>query len=141
MPAVLLQQVGQAREVSLQERVGSLLAEGKRVVLHLWMPSCPLCVKEMLRLDEAYPDLLARNIAVLAVAQDDQGKISVPAFARRYGLKNAPLYIDTPRAALFALSPQGVPTSFLIDASGKAVALHEGPIDWPRFTLPQASRP
>ncbi len=114
----------------------------RSVILHLWAPNCLPCVPEMQALDAAWPALQASGVEVIALAQDPDGTVTVPAFARRLEIRHLPLYVDTERRALKGLQSRFLPVSYLLDGEGKAAALHEGPLDWASFArAPLADTP
>jgi peroxiredoxin len=98
--------------------------------LHLWAPSCLPCVKEIKELDAAFPRLKDQGIHVIALAQDHDGIVTVPAFARRQGILNLPLYIDVNRLAWQGTRARGLPVTYQIDGQGRVLAMHEGAVDW-----------
>jgi len=107
------------------------------LLIHLWATTCPPCQKEMQALDQAWPALQAQHIDVIALAQDPDGKIALPAFVQRYGLKKLPLYLDPALRALRGLQPRGLPVTYLVGAKGTLVGLHEGSLDWGALTAAQ----
>jgi len=129
VPALIVQDLT-GREMTLAALIRKKKETTPTLVLHLWAPSCGPCQPEMRELDAALPRLTAQGIGVIALAQDPDGSVTVPAFARRYGIKNLPLYIDRARTALMRLPPHGTPTSYLIGDKGEIIAKKEGGLDW-----------
>ena len=109
-----------------------LLAAGTRgpVYLHLWAPACLPCVKEIKELDQVVSALAAKNISVIALAQDYDGTVTVPAFARRHGVKSLPLYIDEGKRAFKKSGARGLPTTYRVDPQGRLIEIHEGAVNW-----------
>lgn len=119
------------RDVQLSEIIAGAAKTGAAgLYVHLWAPSCLPCVKEIKELDAALPGLATRGIAVLAIAQDYDGGVTVPAFARRYGITNLPLYIDSNLMLWKQVQARGLPTTYRIDAQGRVLSVHEGVVHW-----------
>lgn len=102
----------------------------KTVLLHLWAPDCPPCRTEMKELNAASKTLDRKGVKVIALAEDPDGAITVPAFATRYGIKDINLYIDAQRAVMKKLVPEGLPVTYLISQDGLVTRQHLGPILW-----------
>lgn len=100
------------------------------VLLHLWAPNCPPCHAEMKELDAAHTKLAEKGVKVIAIAEDPDGLVSVPAFSVRHSLTNRDLLIDTTRALMLALRPAGIPMTYLVLPDGKIVGAHTGPVKW-----------
>ena len=102
---------------------------GHGVVLNLWATWCVPCVAEMAALDE-----LARkvdgDIAVLALSSDRGGAAAVERFYKERGIRSLPVLLDPRGAAGRALGARGIPTTLLIDRSGRERARLEGAADW-----------
>lgn len=86
---------------------------GKVVVLNIWATWCPPCREEI-------PDLIAiqdemrEQVVVAGVSIDTGDPADVQAFAEEFGI-NYPVVIDTEKYGPIL----GIPTTFLIDASGR----------------------
>jgi len=109
--------------------------KGKPVLVNLWASWCAPCVKELPTLDQ-----LARTgrVQVLAVSQDTGPHASVVAFLQAHHISALRPYQDEKMALSGALGPDTVlPTSILIDASGKEVWRYVGDLDW---TSPEAAK-
>ncbi|HEY0206816.1 MAG TPA: TlpA disulfide reductase family protein [Acetobacteraceae bacterium] len=102
---------------------------GHGVVLNLWATWCVPCVAEMAALDE-----LARkvdgDITVLALSSDRGGAAAVERFYRERGIRSLPVLLDPRGAAGRALGARGIPTTLLIDRTGRERARLEGAADW-----------
>lgn len=109
--------------------------KGRPVLLNLWASWCAPCVKELPTLDK-----LAQSgrVQVLAVSQDTGPNASVVAFLEAHHIATLKPYQDDKMALSGALGPETVlPTSVLIDASGKEVWRYVGDLDW---TSPEAAK-
>ena len=102
---------------------------GKFVLVNLWATWCQPCVREMPSLDRAQRKLGDR-LSVLAIAEDKTGENAVwPFLAARAPLRFT-VFLDAPNEAWRAFKVRGVPTSILIDRSGRIVATLVGAVDW-----------
>jgi len=102
--------------------------KGKPLLVNLWASWCAPCVKELPTLDR-----LAQQgkVQVLAVSQDTGPHPSVIAFLKAHQIATLKSYQDPKMALSGALGPDTVlPTSILIDASGKEVWRYVGDLDW-----------
>ena len=109
--------------------------KGKPVLVNLWATWCAPCVKELPTLDR-----LARSggVKVVAVSQDDAPHASVVAFLQAHHIATLEPYQDSKMGLSGALGPDTVlPTSILVDASGKEVWRYVGDLDW---TSPEAAK-
>lgn len=103
---------------------------GKPVMVHYWASWCPVCIKELPRLDEACRQDGGRCIAVSV--DDDRGD------AMRF-LAAHPLAMPVGWQGEADYQAEGfgrqrlLPASFLVSAAGRVVRVHKGEID--RATL------
>ncbi len=134
IPSVLVRDVKGQRD-RLKDLILEALEENRLVLLHLWAPFCPPCRPEMRALAAARPRLKAQGIAVIALAEDPDARHTVPAFARRFELRDLPLYMDEDSLAAEALEPPGIPSTYLLGPKGEFVARHDGALNWLSLSL------
>lgn len=103
---------------------------GKVVVLNLWATWCLPCVKELPALDALQSRFSYEDVAILAVSQDRAGNKVVPPFYERLRLRKLNIYLDNESTLMAAFRVSGLPTTILIDRSGKEVARLVGAINW-----------
>ena len=103
---------------------------GQPILLNIWATWCVPCVKEMPSLDGLQKLAGPKQLSVLALALDRQGEIKVPAFFQRHSIKNLSLFLDPTGQAMFTLKLRGLPTSILLDKTGREIGRVEGDVDW-----------
>jgi thiol-disulfide isomerase/thioredoxin len=104
--------------------------KGRVVLVNFWATWCGPCVEEMPSLDRLQAKLGGTNFTVLDLSIDRQGKDAVKPFFAANKLTHLKVYLDPKAAAFHTLEGEGVPTSFLIGADGKARVTVVGPADW-----------
>ena len=104
--------------------------KGRGMVVNMWATWCAPCVAEMPSLQTLSKALAPKDIAVLPLSSDRGGADAVRAWYNTHGITALPVLLD-PRGALArAFSARGIPTSVIINTSGKIVARLEGAADW-----------
>jgi thiol-disulfide isomerase/thioredoxin len=102
---------------------------GKPTLVNLWASWCAPCVKELPTLDK-----LARaedgKLNVVAISQDMGPHASVEAFLKTHGIAMLESYQDPKMGLSGALGAEVLPTSILLDSSGKEVWRYVGDQDW-----------
>jgi len=107
--------------------------KGKYVLVNLWATWCAPCVSELpslVKLQAAVPGL---KVLAVDVGHDKTDKAA--AFLEEHKADALGTYVDTELALLHAFGAYGLPTTVLIDPSGKEVAKAQGPAEWnaPQF--------
>ena len=103
---------------------------GQGVVLNLWATWCVPCVAEMPALDALARLVANERIAVLTLSSDRGGAPPVERFYHEKGIQTLPILLDQRGDAARALGARGIPTTLLIDGSGKERGRLEGAADW-----------
>jgi thiol-disulfide isomerase/thioredoxin len=102
---------------------GDLLT-GNTLVVGLWSTWCVPCRRELPQLQKFAAK--HQNVSVVAVNLGDKLD-SVAAYAKEIGL-TMPVVIDTEGRISSALGVTSVPSTLVIDSSGKVIATHVGEI-------------
>ena len=103
--------------------------KGKVLVVNFWATWCAPCVKEMPTLDALQTKMGGPDFQVLAISQDREGAKVAKPFADKHEWK-LPLYIEAPGKFMRDSKLLGLPTTIIVDKSGKEVARVEGELDW-----------
>lgn len=103
---------------------------GRGLVINLWATWCPPCVAEMPALDRLAGMLERENIQVLPLSSDRGGLEVVRAFYERTRLNTLRIWLDPRGAATRALGARGLPTTIIVDRSGRERARLEGDAAW-----------
>ncbi|MTH52222.1 thiol-disulfide oxidoreductase ResA [Bacillus mangrovi] len=106
------------------ERLQLSELKGKGVLLNFWGTWCEPCKKEMPYMDNQYSYYKEQGVEIIAVniAESD---IAVSSFAKQYGL-SFPIGIDKDRQILDQYGVKPLPTTYLIDSSGKVTDIVKG---------------
>ncbi len=123
--------------------------KGRVVLLNIWATWCSPCRKEMPTLDRLQATLGGPSFEVIALSIDRDGIGIVRSFYDEIHVQSLAVYIDPSADVMQTLSIIGVPTTVLIDASGREVWRRLGPETWDapdivamvRGTIAQASPP
>lgn len=92
---------------------------GKVVLVNFWATWCPPCRKELPDLETLYTRFKDRGLVVLAISDEDAGKVK-PFIAAR-GIQ-FPILLDPGRKVNELFQIEGIPKSFVYDRGGKLVA-------------------
>ena len=102
--------------------------KGKNVVvLDFWSIYCASCIEEMPKLINIYNEFRDKGLVVIGVNLDSFGTHRVVKFMNGMETKiNFPVLIDKNRQVATAYSAMVLPTTLVIDASGKVRFYHVG---------------
>ncbi|HRD76684.1 MAG TPA: TlpA disulfide reductase family protein [Hyphomicrobiaceae bacterium] len=104
--------------------------KGKVVLLNLWATWCAPCRKEMPGLDRLQKALGSDKFEVVALAVDRAGPEKAKKFLEDTKVEKLALFIDATARSGAALRAVGMPTTILIDASGREIGRLVGPTEW-----------
>ena len=103
---------------------------GKLVVLNLWATWCAPCREEMPALDRLQAQLGGPRFEVLALSVDQQGATLARKFFTEVGVRSLGLYVDPSAQAAFKLGAVGLPSTLLVDGTGREIGRHIGAAKW-----------
>ncbi len=115
---------GEGKEVSLKDW------RGKVVLLNLWATWCAPCREEMPALDRLQKQLGSDKFQVVALAVDKAGLEGARKFLKDNGINTLKLFADPTARDGTKLKVIGMPTTILIDSSGREIGRLIGPAAW-----------
>jgi len=122
----------EAPEIELEDTNGQLVSlsshRGKVVILNFWATWCPPCRAEMPSMQRLYEELNDDGIELLAVDLQESEK-TVKDFLEKNGY-TFPVLFDRTGQAGAMYGARSIPTTYLIDADGMAVARVVGTREW-----------
>jgi thiol-disulfide isomerase/thioredoxin len=98
--------------------------DGKVVILDFWATWCPPCKAEIPGFIELQKKYGEKGLVVVGVSLDEQGPSVVKQFMNQFGM-NYPVVMGNIKT-MEDFGGKAIPTSFVIDRSGKVVAKHVG---------------
>lgn len=101
--------------------------QGGVVVLHFWATWCPPCIGEMAEL-QAFLAAQDLNLTLLPLSADRSAE-TVKAFYAEHNLP-FPVLLDEKGAVLRAFKGRGLPTTIVLDETGREIARRDGVVDW-----------
>ena len=121
-------------EVAFQDGDGGTrrLAEfrGRVVLLNIWATWCGPCRHEMPTLDRLQVALAGADFEVVALSIDRAGVEAVRAFYGEIGIEHLAIYVDQYGSVMNELGLIGLPTTLLIDRTGREIGRLIGPAEW-----------
>ena len=123
---------GDGREMTLKA------FEGQMVLLNIWATWCVPCREEMPALDRLQAKLGGPDFQVVPLSIDREGLPKVNAFYQELGLKALGIYVDQTGKAANELGAIGIPTTLLLDISGREIGRSVGPAEWDSHQVLQA---
>ncbi len=123
-----------APEIAFEDGEGNPLTlddfRGQVVVLNLWATWCAPCRHEMPSLDRLQAHYGGPHLQVVPLSLDRGDADAVQAFYDEIGIQHLEIYRDPKAAAGRALGAFGLPTTVVIDQSGREVGRLLGPAEW-----------
>ncbi|QVL51145.1 MAG: TlpA family protein disulfide reductase [Thiocapsa sp.] len=122
----------QAPEFDLQGPAGEpqrlLDHRGKPIILNFWATWCPPCRAEMPSMQRAHEQVADEGIAVIAVNVGEDAE-TVSRFLAETPV-DFPIPLDLDSAVVQSYPVKGLPTTFVIDPSGRLVYSAAGEREW-----------
>jgi peroxiredoxin len=103
--------------------------KGKVVFLNFWATWCDPCREEMPSMERLHRIYKDRGLVVLAISLDSQGAGVVNPFVKKLGL-TFPVALDPKMAVREKYGVWVVPSTFIIDRTGKRVLFANGAREW-----------
>lgn len=121
-----------APDFTLRDTKGNYVSltalRGKVVVLNFWATWCPPCKLEMPGLNRLHNDYIARGLEVIAISTDSSDK-GIRNYTGELQL-NLRIVRDTDGRISKLYRVYSLPTTFVIDQSGRVVLRYMGEQDW-----------
>src|SRR5713226_1950431 len=123
---------GAAADFALRDVSGATVTlsgyQGNLVFLNFWATWCGPCRDEMPSMERLYRQIGGQGLAMLAV-NEKESVAQVATFMRSHGL-SFPALLDVDGKVSSAYRVWGLPTTYLIDGSGRIIGMKSGPRDW-----------
>ncbi|WP_421879476.1 TlpA family protein disulfide reductase [Pacificispira sp.] len=104
---------------------------GEVLLVNFWATWCAPCIKEMPSLARLDAELKDAPFRLLAVSQDRGGKdVAEPFIRDRLNLPDLQIFYDPKLKLGRSLGVRGLPSTYLIDATGRLVGGLTGPAEW-----------
>lgn len=108
--------------------------KGKTILVNLWATWCVPCRQEMPALDKLQAEFGGSDFQVVAINVDTRNPDKPRAWLKDNNITNLAYYADPAGKLLQVLQKSGhvvgLPTTFVVDASGCEIALLKGPAEW-----------
>jgi thiol-disulfide isomerase/thioredoxin len=104
--------------------------KGRVLLVNFWATWCAPCVAEMPSLDRLQAELGGKDFTVLAINEDRQGAAVATPFLEKHKIKSLAVHVDQRMALARALGVRGMPSTFLVDRTGKVVGSLTGEAHW-----------
>jgi thiol-disulfide isomerase/thioredoxin len=102
---------------------------GQVVLLNIWTTWCPPCIEEMPALDRLQARLGGSDFHVLALSIDERME-DVRRFYDNLGIRHLDPYLAQRSRVMADIAAVGLPTTILIDRSGRERGRLVGPAEW-----------
>lgn len=103
---------------------------GRWRLVNLWATWCAPCREEMPALDRLARDYADASFSVITIASGQHDPSEIERFMDETGIRLLPAYQSPDSAIARDLAALGLPTTVLIDPSGREVARLTGSADW-----------
>ncbi|MAS08282.1 MAG: hypothetical protein CL534_26810 [Ahrensia sp.] len=130
--AVASADVEVVNEIGRTHVLADFLPVAQPGILHFWATWCGPCRAELPDLDAYARDLTERGLGtrLVVVAVEPSPRAKIDAFLEEIGLAGFATLQDTQNRSGSVFGLFGMPATLLIDAEGRVVGQHSGPLDW-----------
>jgi thiol-disulfide isomerase/thioredoxin len=104
--------------------------KGQVVLVNLWATWCPPCVAELPSLEILHARLRGQGFAVVALSLDRGSVEKVAAFWDKRGIEQLDFFWDRDGLVPRRWSYEAIPTSYLLDRTGRVVKTYAGAYKW-----------
>ncbi len=101
---------------------------GRYLFLNIWATWCPHCVTELPSMQNLYQTLADDGLAMLAISAGEDPEL-VRTYLKEYSY-DFPTAVDPANKVSSFFAPRGIPTSYIINPEGKAIAGYVGARAW-----------
>lgn len=103
---------------------------GKVVLLNFWATWCAPCLAELPDLDRLQEAFAGDQFVVLALCEDAQSISKIDTYYARRRVETLGRFMDPAGQALRAYAVPAIPTSFILDRTGKVRGMLPGAAPW-----------
>ena len=103
---------------------------GKPMVVDFWATWCKPCLAEFPELKAALPRLQSDSVAFFLATEEDLDQIRAFEEKRNFGLE----FLHLKEATLADFEVHALPTTLVLDSTGKVVYRHMGQLNWQEIT-------
>ena len=119
-------------EIRLKDINGNLVSlsdfRGRIVFLNFWTTWCPTCLIEMPSMEKLHQKLKDKEFTMVTV-NIQESSAQVEKFFKKFKLTFTAL-LDTTGEVAIGLSIRSIPTTFILDKSGRTIGTIMGPREW-----------
>ena len=132
MEVIRLPQITDPVEIRLQDINGNHVRlsdfRGKIVFLNFWTTWCPTCLIEMPSMEKLHQKFKGKDFAMVTVNIQESSD-QVETFFKKFKLTFTAL-LDTTGEVAIGFSIRSIPTTFILDKSGRIIGTIMGPREW-----------
>lgn len=101
--------------------------KGKWVIVNFWATWCSPCIKELPEISKFVKE--NANVTAIGLAYEDTDKAEIVAFLKEHPVVFPIAQVDTFDPPKAFETPRGLPTTYIVDPTGKIAQKFTGPVD------------